>query len=61
MNTNNKENSTLIESAEPNKYKCIFKHFNIECNERFKCDGTMKVGCPLSEIANVKPSETILD
>ena len=39
----------------PNKGKCIFKHLDIECNKRLKCDGNAKVGCPLSEIANVKP------
>ena len=39
----------------PNKGKCIFKHLDIECNKRLKCDGNAKVGCPLSEIGNVKP------
>lgn len=35
--------------------KCLFKHLDIECTQRLKCNGNMKVGCPLSEIANVKP------
>lgn len=38
-----------------NQGKCIFKHLDIECNQRLECDGNMKVGCPLSKIANVKP------
>ena len=38
-----------------NKGKCIFKHLDAECGQRLECDGYMKVGCPLSRIANVKP------
>lgn len=38
-----------------NKGKCVYKRLGIECNQRIECDGNAKVGCPLSEISNVKP------
>lgn len=46
-----------------NQGKCIFKHLDIECDQRLKCDGNAKEGCPLSEISNIKPqtSKTISD
>lgn len=37
-----------------NNEKCIYKTLNVECNQRMTCDGNMKAGCPLAEIANVK-------
>lgn len=39
---------------EPNKGKCVYKRLGIECRQYNECDGTAKVGCPLSEIINVK-------
>lgn len=38
----------------PNKGKCIFKHLNIGCTERLKCNGFQKKGCKLSKISNTK-------
>lgn len=39
------------------KGKCIYKTLGVECNQRLECDGRAKVGCPLSEIINVKPQK----
>lgn len=43
--------------SEPNKGKCVYKRLGIECRQYNECDGTAKVGCPLSEIINVKPKK----
>lgn len=41
-------------ASTPNKGKCVFKHLNLDCAKRFKCNGHQKKGCKLSEISNMK-------
>jgi|MGYP000003023123 hypothetical protein len=48
MKKDNKNAST------PNKGKCVFKHLDIDCDKRFRCNGYQKKGCKLSEISNMK-------
>lgn len=37
-----------------NEGKCVFKHLDIDCPKRLKCNGYQKKGCKLSEISNTK-------